>query len=197
MGMFLLWPFGMALDATNAQKNENNFFALEVAKRPFGPAKAKSSRTVLRTIVFLLLLQTFFKEIDEFFLSAGRLKWLTAEGLIDFLNFFRCCCRCAWAAESLRLRSFLLARANGRDSCKGLEKRSSGCEQAGHSYKETKQGMLLWPGCSEVRSSRRSLINRWVRTPLILRLSSFKWSEWFVNLWILALGMECIAGWKI
>ena len=37
-------------DATNAQKTKNYFFALEVAKRPFGPAKAKSSRRVLCTI---------------------------------------------------------------------------------------------------------------------------------------------------
>ena len=32
------------------KKTKNYFFALEVAKRPFGPAKAKSSRRVLRTI---------------------------------------------------------------------------------------------------------------------------------------------------
>ena len=37
---------------------------------------------------------------------------------------------------------------------KCFEPRPSGCEQAGHSYKETKQGMLLWLGHSEVRSSR-------------------------------------------
>ena len=32
------------------KKTKNYFFALEVAKRPFAPAKAKSSRRVLRTI---------------------------------------------------------------------------------------------------------------------------------------------------
>ena len=48
----------------------------------------------------------------------GRLNWLTTEGLIGFLDLLRCYCRCALAAKSLRLSSFLLARANGRDSCK-------------------------------------------------------------------------------
>ena len=31
-----------------SKKTKNYFFALEVAKRPFGPAKEKSSRRVLR-----------------------------------------------------------------------------------------------------------------------------------------------------
>ena len=37
------------------QKTKNYFFALEVAKRPFGPAKAKSSRRVLGTTLTTLI----------------------------------------------------------------------------------------------------------------------------------------------
>ena len=49
-GRVLPSPFGMAfLMPQMPKKTKNYFFALEAAKRPFGPAKAKSSRRVLRT----------------------------------------------------------------------------------------------------------------------------------------------------
>ena len=47
----------------------------------------------------------------------------------------------ALAAKSQRLSSFVLARANGRDSSrKCLEPRPSGCEQAGLSLQGNKAG---------------------------------------------------------
>ena len=72
-----------------------------------------------------------------------RLKRLTTQPS-NFFFFHRYCCCCALAAKSLRLSSFILARANGRDSSrKCLEPRPSGCEQAGRILQGNKAGHAL------------------------------------------------------